>query len=69
MSAYRLAYERAPAQFTSSRYAYLNRDAAVHAAPTLNQVRTARREAPYTHVAVIDGQSVRLVRIGEVHQA
>jgi hypothetical protein len=61
--AYRLAYERAPSTFTSSRYGYFTREAAICAVPTLNSVRAARREAPYTHVAIVDDANVRLVEL------
>jgi len=63
VSAYRLAFERAPSEFTSSRYGYFTREAAIRAAPTLNSVRSARREAAYTHVAAIDGANVRLIEL------
>lgn len=66
MSAFRLAFERAPSEFVSSRYAYRSSDAAVRAVPTLNNVRAARREAPYTHLAVIEGVNVRLVELPRI---
>jgi hypothetical protein len=60
---FRLAFERTPCEFTSSRYGYFTREAAVRAAPTINSVRSARREVAYTHVAIVEGANVRLVEL------
>jgi hypothetical protein len=63
MSAYRLAFERAPCEFASSKYGYFSREAAIRAAPTINSVRMARREARYTHLAIVEDANVRLVEL------
>jgi hypothetical protein len=67
MNGFRLAYERQPAHFVTSKYGYRSTEAAHRALPIINSVRTARTFYPYTHLAeVVDGRVVKLVELPRV---
>lgn len=62
MTAFLLIHQKLDGSYASSRYGYASPQAATRAAPTLNSVRTARLQIPYTSIAELhDGRVIRLV--------